>query len=582
MNGFGYSPKGVMNYVERGKNLFNVNSPNIKPNTYLKTNGTLGNGAGVTTDYIPIIPLVKVWLSLNSVMQNTFTVCSYDENKAFIAGSYRTSYINNGYLPPANARYILINATASRVTSATQIEQGFSVTEFEPYGYNLKANNIIGKWEYPLPQTIRYEIGDVQNKCADIVSDFRFGFMTDVHIDSPTQYYKIRPFVELNKSGICDVLINCGDIAAYSGDATYRIKQLQDVVNILKDTNSDIIMARGNHDIYSKYVAGSVDDYVIPKRVWHNLCCHHQRNKAVFDVNNPLGGYYYKDYSDAKIRVIVLNTSDVLDDDGHWLGADASLEVDKQRIQQEQFTWLCSVALDFSDKDTDKSNWGVITVSHSALFGPSYGLDTQATNVEGVFNAFMTGGTFAQTTDTGTVFQLVSNVDFSSQGAMEYIAHFAGNAHWDVVANATLVPIIRTANMGNLRKTTTPTDYPTEGDIYTIVTPSRGTGGMAGDGTIECELFDVFNVNRQTKTITSVRYGAGADRIIPYGTRVALTMPTTETLTSVLSGTLTWESLNTNVATVADGVVTGVAAGSVVITATDSNGQVEAWQVDVS
>lgn len=585
MNGFGYSPIN-RDFLKRGKNLFNVNDPNKLTSKYIKTDGTIGNGAGIVSDYISIIPLVLVWFSKNGVMDNTFTIAAYDVNKEYITGSYATTPINNGYLPPASAKYIRIAINPIRWTSVTQLEQGYGVTSFAPYGYDIEVNNFIGNWEYPLSQVLRSEIGGVVNQSCDIIADFRFAFSTDAHINSPAQIYKMKQMIELNKLDFLDVIINGGDLCVQNGEIGERIRQLYKTVDVFKDTHSDIVMCKGNHDVYSKYVAGSVDNYVIPKRVWHNLCCHHQRNKAIFDENNPLGGYYYKDYPTAKIRLVVLNTSDVIDDDGHWLGADVSIEVDRQRIQQTQFTWLCSVALDFRDKGEDASNWGLITVAHTALVGNSYGLDTQRTNLEGVLNAFMAGGTFALTTDAGTAFQLISNVDFSSQGAMEYIAHFCGNAHWDIVAYHDLgyatIPNIVTANMGNERKTTTPTDYLTEGTIFDIVTPLRGTGGMDGDGTVECELMDIVNVNRTTKTIINVRYGAGDTRIIPYKDKVDITMPATSTLSSVLTGTLTWESQDESVATVdSSGVVTGVIAGKVVITATNINGQVEGWCIEI-
>ena len=73
--------------------------------------------------------------------------------------------------------------------------------------------------------------------------------------------------------------------------------------------------------------------------------------KSVFDDDNPFGGYYYKDYNMAKIRVIVLNTTDT-----YFRGTEGEPIISPftQLVQQKQLDWLSTRALNFSDKNNDK------------------------------------------------------------------------------------------------------------------------------------------------------------------------------------------------------------------------------------
>ena len=75
-----------------------------------------------------------------------------------------------------------------------------------------------------------------------------------------------------------------------------------------------------------------------------------------------------------------------------------------------------------------------------------------------------------------------------------------------------------------------------------------------------------------------IRFGAGVDRTFNYN---PVSVSDTYTFTSELTGTLTWESNDTSVATASDGVVTAVATGRAEIKATDESGNYEIFYVDV-
>ena len=94
--------------------------------------------------------------------------------------------------------------------------------------------------------------------------------------------------------------------------------------------------------------------------------------------------------------------------------------------------------------------------------------------------------------------------------------------------------------------------------------------------TFDCSLVDYDNDKYKT-----VRIGAGVSRIVNF-TPISVSVGNTYTLTSELSGTLTWATQNSAKATVSSGVVTAVASGCAGIIATDENGKQEYWIVKVS
>jgi uncharacterized protein YjdB len=76
------------------------------------------------------------------------------------------------------------------------------------------------------------------------------------------------------------------------------------------------------------------------------------------------------------------------------------------------------------------------------------------------------------------------------------------------------------------------------------------------------------------------RVGAGVSRIVNYSHK-AVSVGGSISLTCKLSGTITWQTRNSNIATVSNGTVAGVASGCVGIIATNENGEEEYWIVKV-
>ena len=91
---------------------------------------------------------------------------------------------------------------------------------------------------------------------------------------------------------------------------------------------------------------------------------------------------------------------------------------------------------------------------------------------------------------------------------------------------------------------------------------------------------DVYVIDVESGVARIFRYGCGNDRIsniADYSTGIGQTVMLSSELTAT-----SWESLNEDIATVAAGVVSGVAAGDAEIIASDANGNQEFFKVTIS
>ena len=107
------------------------------------------------------------------------------------------------------------------------------------------------------------------------------------------------------------------------------------------------------------------------------------------------------------------------------------------------------------------------------------------------------------------------------------------------------------------------------GYIDAIGTPARTAETYTEDAWSVCVY------KPQSNEFDMIRFGAGTDRYF----HVTPVVPTT--LSTRLSGTVTWHSSDDAVATVTDGVVTGVSTGRCAVFAKDADGNIEVWIVTV-
>lgn len=388
------------------------------------------------------------------------------------------------------------------------------------------------KWN--LPSFILDELKVLENKISN-PQHFKFATWNDIHINVEEKLLKMEEVAYMNNSNLIDFTILNGDIIDGNINKNIPINLLPKAIKtaIGKGT-TPLLPCLGNHDtnFYGWIDGASAEinrEQLITPTEWTDIALKHLQNEVMFDENNPNGGYFYKDFDNHKIRVIVLNTSDFFDDN-NYLPFQEPVNVD---VRQKQFTWFCNTALNFMDK-TDKSEWGVIVSAHGNLIGNSGAVLGSLVSIMpdgtasfangqqfiGVLNAFKNGGTYSKTTNAGSPFQIISNVDFTEQGAIDLICTINGHSHLDWVIDRNGIKGISNCNSATARRST----YPETGGIDIAVSPYRGEVSTAPDRHINPyptnELintaFTVFEIDRQNRKIYTTRFGAGVDRIISY------------------------------------------------------------------
>ena len=199
-------------------------------------------------------------------------------------------------------------------------------------------------------------ISEVQNSPAD----FRIVAFADPHSADANKYKKYN---DLLSSGCIDGIVGLGDYQNSSSKTKEEaIKMYTEMLSYAGRT-PNCFYAIGNHDIAYKDANGNIPNQegILTKREMFD-CLYRHNTFACFNEADPYGGYFYFDFEAHKIRLIMLNTSDIYEPDGS-LKYRYSMSV---MTQQPQITWLVNTALDFSDKATP-ADWSVLVCQHACF-----------------------------------------------------------------------------------------------------------------------------------------------------------------------------------------------------------------------
>ena len=561
------------------------------------------------SDFIEIGVYSNTYIYNLAYTDNKCKIITYDTNK-----TYKTYYAANEARSYAyGTKYIRVSfrlndlneAVFKNITSNTILwKRIIQVNEFS----QQLANDII-----TLEKTASYTIlkDDIisaikayRNKVCRLIDNksLTFGFLTDVHLTSSGDNQHLRrlyTMAKYAKSSPCKFQLFGGDMV--SGEDTIAL-DMETMLNGKESFRDNLglpaFIVRGNHDGGHKTWKSIVDggghptqEQTINNMDWYNMMVS-SLDDVVMDENNPLGGYYYKDFENEKIRLIVLNVYDMqgTDIDGNSYNAMWSLA----SIRQAEATWLVNKALDFTSKGSDKTNWGIIVCSHDGVDADNY-MYGDGNEIESLLQAFKNGGqyTLSYSYNNDPNYTVNLSADFTSQGSMKYLAYIHGHTHTDRVLMRNGVPHIST---GCARISTTE-------DVRvgaTLALPRTV-------GTVSEYLWDTLAVG--DNLISALRFGAvesgktSGDRFIHIGANnVAVGNNITLTPTKV-AGTLTWGiysvspgyyvpytngvagtpvGTETVKASISNGVVTGIATGSATAFAQDEDGNKEFFGIVVT
>lgn len=206
-------------------------------------------------------------------------------------------------------------------------------------------------------------------------------------------------------------------------------------------------------------------------------------------------GYGYKDFTDKKVRVICLNTSDYWNLKGGY------------GMSYEQKAWFMS-ALDLSGK-SDAANWKIVLLSHIPLdFPHSYDYNTYP-EVKAILDAYVSGGTVSITVNpsyaVGETASGVISYNYSGKNSAKLLCNIHGHVHNDCYAKMANNGVYRIATPTSNPKLISKQKY--EG--YSVPSVPAMTPDTADETSVT-----VYVVNLDEEVIYSISYGAGEDRTI--------------------------------------------------------------------
>ncbi len=331
-----------------------------------------------------------------------------------------------------------------------------------------------------------------------------FAFISDLHY-----YHQCQPVIhsfaalgQLVQSVPVSFVAVGGDFVQ-NGTRDKVLSSYEELAALMRAevTGVPILPVKGNHDDNTIYDHNESQEpsnanTVYPVDEYARLF---QHNEGLVQVD-PLhthGLYYYYDLPEAKIRAIFLNVIDIpytLKEDG----SPKFLGQWEYSFSNAQLNWMAHNALNFSDKP-DCSDWSVIIFSHVPLeFSLTFEGDLAVNNAQAMLNllrAWQTGTAYADRAEGDFAFSL--DVDFEAQGPMELIGCIYGHVHTDKVDVIQGITHIATH----------------------CARSGVGLGPSAAplvDDTADETAWDVFTVDRLSRTLSVARYGAGADRTIHY------------------------------------------------------------------
>ena len=440
------------------------------------------------------------------------------------------------------------------------------------------ADNIV---HADIPDYIKAAALEVAKKVKAVQTDESITFiaMSDSHqLDTSTDIVTGNKHAGMAAKALAYILPNI-DFACFLGDYTAgsNTTTIDEGKQHFAEINADIDEAFagipqfrtvGNHDPLG-YSYNQNGAYLNQATLYELVGKYN--NDGITVMGSTTGGYCYRDFTSKKVRVICLNTAEMT----------SASSGGAENMTAEQKLWFANTLKGAGEKGSD---WGIIVLSHHPL---DWGNVLMASNI---VHAYIEGTSI--TAASG------HTINFSGSNSAKFLGAFHGHVHCfkaaklNYIANSVGTEYqayrIAVPNMCFARNN----EYGQNGknEYYGIEfgesTTYNKTAGTAND-----TAFVVNVVNPSEEKIYSFCYGAGYDREVFTGIQTVavtgvslnassgeLTVNGQTTLTATVvpdnatNKTVTWTSSAPAVATVVNGVVTALSAGTTVITATTEDG----------
>ena len=440
------------------------------------------------------------------------------------------------------------------------------------------ADNIV---HGDIPDYIKAAALEVAKKVKAVQTDESITFiaMSDSHqLDTSTDIVTGNKHAGMAAKALAYILPNI-DFACFLGDYTAgsNTTTIDEGKQHFAEINADIDEAfagipqfrtLGNHDPlgYSYSQNGS---YLNQTTLYELVGKYNADGTTV--MGSTTGGYCYRDFMDKKVRVICLNTAEMT----------SASSGGAENMTAAQKLWFANALKAAGSRGSD---WGIIVLSHHPL---DWGNVLMASNI---VHAYVEGTSITVTSG--------NTVNFSGSNSAKFLGAFHGHVHCfkaaklNYIANGVGTEYqayrIAVPNMCFARNNEYGQNNKSEyyGIEFGEDTTYNKTANSAND-----TAFVVNVCNPSQQKVYSFCYGAGYDREVFTGIQTVavtgvslnassgeLTVNGQTTLTATVepsnatNKTVTWTSSAPTVATVVNGVVTALSAGTTVITATTEDG----------
>lgn len=378
-----------------------------------------------------------------------------------------------------------IDAIKSEVVGDTNNQESLS-------GY---FDNIIDEFGGPIPS---YFVNKLNSMNSIDNSTFNVGFITDNHHQlstySPGSLTHYANIAALTRMVPINAVIAGGDNINGYFDRNQKFVETRQATSGLYGRvshNTDVFFMLGNHDTGNGQNGNSTPATTITESELKSFYL--SKEKAFNENRNGDSLYGFKDYEDQKIRVIWLNSFDL-----PWtLNTDGTYKYNfltTSGYQGDQLEWLAKSALKLKSSD-----WHVMIFTHCPLphtfevaAGQAPLTQINSDILVSIINAFQKG-TSLTVSESSRELPVSFSADFSIQGSGVVIGLFSGHIHRDgqMVYN----------------------------DINCVETScslchTGDTGRTAG--TLSEDCWDIFSINKASRTIIAHRFGYGSDRTITY------------------------------------------------------------------
>lgn len=300
-----------------------------------------------------------------------------------------------------------------------------------------------------------------------------------------------------------DFVTHLGDVSWGGSDTTPMVlkTQIEDFLDYLQEANSTlpIFVAIGNHDngIYYHNTQTDGGNHTIDgDYLYNNFTSLSVSENTVFG-GEEYGGYCYRDFSDKKYRVFLLNTSEEL---VHSRTDNATLG--------SQRKWLANALLELNNK-SDATEWGFIVLCH---YPADYGATMPLSNL---LEAYVNGESISITDENGNT----QSYNFSGKNGARFICQMHGHIHNFLTLK------LHSNRTGSLKEyeahrlCVSNVQYNRENDygVFNGIVLGEDKEYPKTPDSAEDTSFVINVINRSEDKIYSFHYGAGYDRVIGIG-----------------------------------------------------------------